>query len=515
MLNFFMINFWDFERKNRFKSLFILFLIFLLFVIGWRGAFLITKLFLGLKIDLPFYIFFVIALLSFVFYLHRSGSTIRDFLFAINALPIDLEDFRHRRAQNIINEISISAGIQPPRLYIFPSYIKNAFTVKLDKEHVIALSEGVVGNMRRDEIQAIVAHEIGHIVNKDTELKTFIASISGALYSAKSLLGFTKTRGANVSVKTGSRTQFGGLYIVIMYLYIKLVMFFTRILSMMISREREYLADMKSVEFTRNPEAMARALYVIEHDRIKQIINLTHPSFSMLFLVNPIKDSIEVKNNLFSRLFTTHPPTIERIKRMLQLAHLQPGEFYVKTMKERMEKRKEQAYFIKDGDEWKGPFTLSELKEKFEDYHTLEVFTEMFGKERLLFKGEKSGYICPRCGGALYNTYYEDIPIQMCENCKGVLIKSVRLKRSLIREDYHPGRDVDKQKIKEAFLIKKKTTGKTEIKDFDPSEPFNCPVCGQQMARFFYSYETPIVVDFCYKCSLYFLDDGELDILQR
>ena len=509
-----MINFWDFERKNRIKSLLILLLIFIIFVFGWWGAFIITKFFLKLYFKIPFYLYFIAALITFVLYISRTGSSIRDFLFAVNALPIDSEDFRHRRAQNIVNEISISAGIQPPHLYIFPSYIKNAFTVKLDDEHIIALSEGVVGNMRRDEIQAIVAHEIGHIVNKDTEIKTFIASISGTLYSAKALLGLTQTKKSNTEVKVGGKTRIGGLYIITMYLYIRIILFVTRILSMMVSREREYLADVKSVEFTRNPEAMARALYVIEHDRIKQIINLTHPSFSMLFLVNPVKDNVELKNNIFSRLFTTHPPTSERIKRMLALAHINPGEFYAKTMRERLQRKEEEKYFIKDGDEWKGPFTLKELKERFKDYHTLEVFTEKFGKERLLFKGEKSGYVCPRCGGAFFYTYYEDIPIQMCENCKGVLIKGVRLKRSLIREDYHPGKREEKEKVKDAFLTKKKATGRTEVKDFDPSEPFNCPLCGQKMGRFFYSYETPIVVDFCYRCSLYFLDDGELDLLQ-
>ncbi len=509
-----MINFWDFEKKNRIRSIFILFVLFVFFIFFWWGAFLITKVFMGFGFSLPFYVYILIAFVTFYFYLRRANSSIKDFLFAINALPIDKEDFKHRRTQNIINEISISAGIQPPQLYIFPSYIKNAFTVKMDKQHIIAISEGVVGNMRRDEIQAIVGHEIGHIVNKDTEIKTFIASISGAMYSAKALLGFTTGKGKSTNIRFDTRVRLGGLYIIVMFFYIKFVVFITRILSMMVSRQREYLADVKSVEFTRNPEAMARALYIIDHDRIKQIINLTHPAYSMLFLVNPIKDNIEVRNNLFSKLFTTHPPTSERIKRMLKLAHIDRGQFYMTTMRERLMKKNEEKFYIKNKDKWEGPFSLKELKERFGDYHTLEVFTEKFGKERLLFKGEKSGYICPRCGGALYNTFYEDIPIQMCENCKGVLIKGVRLKRSIIREDFHPGKEQEKKKLKEKFLTQKKETGKTEVKDFDPSQPFNCPVCGQQMARFFYSYETPVVVDFCYRCSLYFLDDGELDLLQ-
>jgi heat shock protein HtpX len=509
-----MINFWKFEKENRRKSLIILFILLVFFVLAWWIAFKITLFFMGIKLYLPFYIYIIAALITMFFYFKRADGSIREFLFAINALPIDKEDFRHRRVENIINEISVAAGIQPPTLYIFPSYIKNAFTVKTEKEHIVVISEGVAGNMRRDEIQAIVAHEIGHIVDKDTEIKTFIVSLSAGLVSAKSLLGFASPTKSKHGTGVRIRGRFG-TYIIVMYLFLTITQIITKILSTMVSRQREYLADMKSTEFTRNPEALARALYIIDHDRINQLINLTHPSYSMLFLINPLKNSLGEKRSLFANLFSTHPPTFLRIRRMLELAHLNPGEFYADKMKKRLGiNEEEKQYFVKQKDKWLGPFTMKEIREKFKDLNMIKVFSDLHGQESFMLKGEKSDYSCPRCGGGLYDTFYEDIPITLCQNCGGVLIKGVRLKRSLIREDPHPDIKKEKEAIKTRFLKLKKEKIKIGIEDFDSSPLLNCPVCGNPMARFFYSYNLPVVIDFCYKCDLYFLDKGELDLLQ-
>jgi len=151
---------------------------------------------------------------------------------------------------------------------------------------------------------------------------------------------------------------------------------------------------------------------------------------------------------------------------------------------------------------------------EFKDLNMIKVFSDLHGQESFMLKGEKSDYSCPRCGGGLYDTFYEDIPITLCQNCGGVLIKGVRLKRSLIREDPHPDIKKEKEAIKTRFLKLKKEKIKIGIEDFDSSPLLNCPVCGNPMARFFYSYNLPVVIDFCYKCDLYFLDKGELDLLQ-
>ncbi len=511
-----MINFWNFEKENKRKSLIILFILLLFFIFVWFVAFKITLFFAEIKLNLPFYVYVIAAIITMVFYFKRADGSIREFLFAINALPIDKEDFRHRRVENIINEISVAAGIKPPTLYIFPSYMKNAFTVKTEKENIVVVSEGVVGNMRRDEIQAIVAHEIGHIVDKDTEIKTFIVSLTAGLVSAKSLLGFASPRNSNKRTGSGFgiRGRFGA-YIIIMYFFLTITQIITKILSTMVSRQREYLADMKSVEFTRNPEALARALYIIDHDRINQLINLTHPSYSMLFLVNPLKNGLDEKRGLFANLFSTHPPTTLRIRRMLELAHIDPGEFYMRKMKTRLGiDNEEKQYFVKQKDKWLGPFSMKEIREKFKDLNMIKIFSESHGTENFMLKGEKSDYSCPRCGGALYNTFFEDIPVTLCEKCGGVLIKGVRFKRSLIREDSHPDVKKKKEELKTNFLKLKKEKKRIGVKDFDPSPSMNCPECGEKMARFFYSYNLPVVIDFCYKCDLYFLDKGELDLLQ-
>jgi len=512
-----MINFWKFERENRQKSLFLLFVLFVFFTFTWWVIYLATKLILGLDISMPVYIFLIIGILTLYFYFKRAEGSIYEFLTAINALPIDVEDIRHKRVQNIVNEISVASGISPPKIYIFPSFIKNAFTVKTKAGHILGLSEGIASNMKRDEIQAIIGHEIGHIIDKDVELKTFIALLSSSLISAKKLLSFVapttgKKRLGRAGLKIRGRLGAYGLFI---YLFLSVTQLVNRFLSTMISREREYYADMKSVEYTRNPEALARALYIIENDRIKQLINITHPSFATLFLINPLRDSLEEKNNVFSKLFTTHPPVKMRIKRLLALAHIEPGEFYVKVMRDRMvlNKKKSKFFYVRKNKQLFGPMTIKEIKEKFGETGILEIFSEKFGIQNLFPEEKKSGYLCPRCNGEMYNSFYEDIPVLVCNGCGGIMIRGIRFKRSLIREEYQ--RLVEQRKsLKKTFLERKKKTETTRVSDFDPSKLLKCPICNSSMARFFYSYETPVVIDSCYKCDIYFFDKGELDLLQ-
>ena len=143
------MTFWNFQRANRRRCLAALSLLFGFFFLVWWGLFEIVRLFFPFPFSLPYLFFVVGAFFPILFLLRRSEGAIREFIDAIGALPLDKEDLRHRRVENIVREISLSAGVTPPQVYIFPSPLKNAFSIKTEEGGTLVLSEGLAGNLRR------------------------------------------------------------------------------------------------------------------------------------------------------------------------------------------------------------------------------------------------------------------------------------------------------------------------------------------------------------------------------
>ncbi|HPB54978.1 MAG TPA: M48 family metalloprotease, partial [Candidatus Aminicenantes bacterium] len=343
------MTFWNFQRANRRRCLAALSLLFGFFFLVWWGLFEIVRLFFPFPFSLPYLFFVVGAFFPILFLLRRSEGAIREFIDAIGALPLDKEDLRHRRVENIVREISLSAGVTPPQVYIFPSPLKNAFSIKTEEGGTLVLSEGLAGNLRRDEIQGVVAHEIGHLVEGDTEYKTFLATLSAGFLSTRRLLGFSSSSQEGTEKGIGLPLQGGrfGLFAITVVLYLLVASLVARLLSLLVSRQREYLADLKALELTRNPEALARALCVVGRDRLRALVPLTHPSFAMLFFVNPAWRVWEEGSGLLAELFSTHPPLSERIRRLLRIAGVPVGLFYTQTMRHRAEIPPEDELYTK------------------------------------------------------------------------------------------------------------------------------------------------------------------------
>ena len=227
-------------------------------------------------------------------------------LAAYNAQPIA----RHEAPElyDMVASLSQRAGIPMPKLFFVPTRSPNAFATGRDPEHAaVAVTQGIVDLLSPEELEGVLAHELTHVRNRDTLTQAVAGTIAGAI----TFLGRILTFGALYGPVTRD-TRRGGNPLGILFLIV-LAPLAAGMIQMAISRTREYAADLGSAEITGNPVALAHALEKLEAMG-HQIPMNGNPTMSPLLIVNPLS-----KEGLMS-LFRTHPPTEDRIRRLLELA---------------------------------------------------------------------------------------------------------------------------------------------------------------------------------------------------
>jgi heat shock protein HtpX len=237
------------------------------------------------------------------------------------ATPSDDEE---RRLVNVVEEMAIAAGIPRPRIWLVSDPDPNAFATGLDAEHAhIAVTEGLLRICSRDELQAVIAHEMGHVKNLDVRLMTFLAALVGAVALMSDGMGRLLRSGVrfNVSVgggrSRGKRDNLGPLLLVIIALWLLswlLAPLVTRLLALGVSRRREFLADAMSAQFTRNPLALASALRKIEHADAPTL-SIKRGS-AHLCIADPLGRRASFREGKLADLFGTHPPMAIRVARL-------------------------------------------------------------------------------------------------------------------------------------------------------------------------------------------------------
>lgn len=205
----------------------------------------------------------------------------------------------------MVQELSRRAGLPMPKVFVIPQQAPNAFATGRNPEHaVVAVTEGLINIMDREEVMGVLAHEMAHVKNRDILIGSIAATMAGAIMILANMARWFAIFGG------GSRddNEGGGGIIGLIAMSI-LAPFAAIIIQMAISRSREYLADATGAGFAGHPEGLARALEKLGQYSKRLPMN-ANPSTAHMFIVNPLS------GRSMMSLFSTHPPLEQRIARL-------------------------------------------------------------------------------------------------------------------------------------------------------------------------------------------------------
>jgi len=221
---------------------------------------------------------------------------------------------------NVIEEMAIASGNPVPAVYIIDDSAPNAFATGRNPENSsIAVTQGLLDKMNREELQGVVAHEMSHVRNYDILFATLVGVMVGAIaLMADFFLRWSFWGGGRRSGNDNSGIL-GVILLVLALVLAILAPIAARMVQLAISRKREYLADASAVELTRNPNGLANALQKIADD--KEVLEVANRATAHLYIAQPIKKFSKKSRGLFD----THPPIDERIAVLRAMASGAPG----------------------------------------------------------------------------------------------------------------------------------------------------------------------------------------------
>lgn len=217
---------------------------------------------------------------------------------------------------NVVREMAIAANVPTPRVYVIDDTAPNAFATGRDPKHAsLAVTTGLLEKLDREELQGVIGHELAHVRNLDIRFSLIVGVMVGAIaILADFFLRFTFWGGGG---RSRDRNGGGGAQAIVFVIAIVLAILaplISRFIQMAVSRQREYLADASSVELTRNPYGLERALAKISGDR--EVLEVANRGTQHMYFTNPIKKFEQRSSNLMS----THPAVIDRINRLRKLS---------------------------------------------------------------------------------------------------------------------------------------------------------------------------------------------------
>jgi heat shock protein HtpX len=248
-----------------------------------------------------------------------SGASL--VLLSVHARELTPDTAKHQMVLDVINEMATAARMPVPKPYIMDDPSPNAFATGRDPAHsVVCVTQGLVDQMDREELQGVIGHEMSHVADYDIRTMMMIAVMVGGIAMLSDFVyrwmffgGFGgRGRGGN-----NRDNQAAALIMVAVIILATLAPIFSQLLAMAVSRQREYLADASSVEFTRNPRALLRALEHIA--KIESPLKAGTAGTGHLFIVNPREGLRDDGEGFFANLFSTHPPLSKRIARLQAL----------------------------------------------------------------------------------------------------------------------------------------------------------------------------------------------------
>lgn len=208
----------------------------------------------------------------------------------------------------IVEELTTRSNLPLPKVYIIPSSQPNAFaTGRNPQNSAIALTEGIIKLLNREELMGVIAHELAHVKNRDILVGTIAATIAGAISMLANMAQWAMIFGGR-----GSNDREGNPIALLVTIIVAPIA--AMLIQMAISRSREYMADESGAKMATNPLYLANALRKL-HIKSQQIPMQANAATAHLFIVNPLNASGVAK------LFSTHPPIEERIKRLESMVY--------------------------------------------------------------------------------------------------------------------------------------------------------------------------------------------------
>jgi heat shock protein HtpX len=244
---------------------------------------------------------FVITLgMNFYAYFYSDQMVLKHY----KAVPV--ERGSARELYEIVEQLTRKAELPMPKIYIIPDGVPNAFATGRDYDHaVVAVTEGLLKLLTKEEIEAVLAHELSHIKHYDMLIGTVAATISGAI----ALL-------ANFGIFFGhSENRPNPIVMIALMLIMPLA---ASIIQMSVSRSREFMADEGAAKITGHPEWLQSALLKLESYAKGNMMQNAEPESAHMFIINPLTG----KNFSMRNLFSTHPTTEQRVERLEALKKL-------------------------------------------------------------------------------------------------------------------------------------------------------------------------------------------------
>lgn len=284
------INFHDQIARNRWKSIVLVALVFIvLIVLGYFISYAFSPEYFTM-------IMIIAIIFSLCYVLITFYNSDKIALASVRAKKADPQ--QHRALINAVENMSIASGMPKPLAYIMPGKQINAFASGRDPNHsVICVTEGALERLNKQELEAVIGHEMSHIANYDIRFITTVAVVVGAISI------FSQIFLRSLWFGQGDRKQGNAIFFLIAIALAILAPIIVMLIQLAISRKREFMADAGSVQFTRYPPGMINALKKIKADHEKLVVP---GAIAPMFFEN-------VKKRKTSSLFMTHPPIEKRI----------------------------------------------------------------------------------------------------------------------------------------------------------------------------------------------------------
>jgi heat shock protein HtpX len=248
----------------------------------------------------------IAAVMNFVSYFYSDKIALAMY----RAKPVSREELP--RAYEIVERLTQKIGIPMPKMYVIPSDSPNAFATGRNPEHAsVAMTQGILNLLNDEEMEGVLAHELGHVRNRDILISSVAATVAGAITYLAEIMRWGMIFGGYGNDR--EERNGGGFAALAMLI---LAPFAAMLIQLWISRTREYQADATGAHFTGNPYALASALAKLEAYSKRRPLPAT-PSTAHLFIIQPFLGMS------LASLFSTHPPTAKRIERLTG----RPAEF--------------------------------------------------------------------------------------------------------------------------------------------------------------------------------------------